>query len=150
MFTVPDTIPDVLVRFQEGVISDYTTEHVSKMPGIREGHFMRVSVAQPDLGDELREKMLAMGAMGGNLVVMGVDSSTAWREVDPMIRLKFVSGNRESVSRAFSQPSARACVIPNFGSQRRRLGSKVSLKASTGRPQQGQRGAQEGRRAVSL
>ncbi len=148
MFTVPDTIPDVLVRFQEGVISDYTTEHVSKMPGIREGHFMRVSVAQPDLGDELREKMLAMGAMGGNLVVMGVDSSTAWREVDPMIRLKFVSGNRESVSRAFSQPSARACVIPetlavNGGLK---LGSKVSLKASTDgrRPQQGQRGAQEG------
>ena len=113
MFWVPTSIPDVLVRFQEGVIGDYTSQKVSEMPGIEAGRFMRVSVAQPNLPPEQQEALrLKANVMAGNVVCMGVDAGTAFRENDPMLRLKFIEGSRQAAHDAFAKEKARVCVIP--------------------------------------
>lgn len=112
MFTVPKTIPDVLVRFQEGVISSETAAEAARMEGIAPGRFMRTSVAQPNTDWEMQARLREAGTMAGNVVVMGVDADAAWREKDPMIRLDFVEGSRKKAFQAFSEPGARCCVIP--------------------------------------
>ena len=137
MFTVPTTVPDVLVRFQEGAISPETTEAVRNMPGIRPGTLMRVSVAQPNMDSALQAKMEAAHAMGSNLVLMGVDAESAWREKAPGIRLNFVEGSRQKALEAFSQAEARVCVIPETLSVHGNLhvGDTIRLAKSRKRPQ---------------
>jgi len=57
----------------------------------------------------LRQKA---NVMAGNVVCMGVDAETAFREKDPMLQLRFIEGNRQSVHDAFAKSMARVCVIP--------------------------------------
>ena len=138
MFTVPTTVPDVLVRFQEGAISDATTAAARAMPGILPDSFMRVSVAQPNMDASLRQKMAEARAMGSNLVMMGVDAETAWRDQSPRIRLKFIEGSRQKAFEAFSKPDARVCVIPETLSVHGKLhvGDTIRLAKSATRPRE--------------
>lgn len=112
MFTVPDTIPNTIVRFQEGVISPETSQGIRAYPAIRSGHFLRLAVAQPQLDPVLAEKMQQRGAMAPNFVTFGLDAETAWRTEDPLLRLKFVEGSPAEVRNAFAKENARVCVIP--------------------------------------
>ena len=138
MFTVPTTVPDVLVRFQEGAISEETTAAARAMPGILPDSFMRVSVAQPNMDAPLRQKMAEAHAMGSNLVLMGVDAEAAWREKSPRIRLRFIEGSRQKAFEAFSQPNARVCVIPETLSVHGKLhvGDTIRLAKSATRPRE--------------
>lgn len=132
MFTVPDTIPDTLVRFQEGVLSPELAEKLAKMPWVREGRFMRLSVAQPKLNPAMAQKLRSSGSMAGNAVLFGVDAEQAYRADDPMLRMKFVEGDREQVFRAFQQKNARVCVIPETLSVNGKLhvGDRLKLAKS--------------------
>ncbi|MBQ9367584.1 MAG: FtsX-like permease family protein [Victivallales bacterium] len=136
MFRVPDTVPDVLVRFQEGAISAETTAAARAMPGVLPETFMRVSVAQPNMEASLRQKMTEARAMGSNLVMMGVDATPAWRDKSPRIRLHFIEGSREKAFEAFSKPNARVCVIPETLSVHGKLhvGDTIRLAKSATRP----------------
>ncbi|MBR4673234.1 MAG: FtsX-like permease family protein [Victivallales bacterium] len=136
MFRVPTTVPDVLVRFQEGAISEETTATARSFPSILPDTFMRVSVAQPNMDASLRQKMAEAHAMGSNIVMMGIDAEMAWRDKSPRIRLKFIEGSRQKAFEAFSQPNARVCVIPETLSVHGKLhiGDTIRLAKSATRP----------------
>ncbi len=113
MFDVPKTIPDVLVRVHEGIASPETSAKVAAWPNLRPNHLLPVSVAQPALDLGMQATLPEHGgAMAGNFVVMGLDAGTAWRDDDPLLRLRFVEGDAASVRAAFAEPDSRACVIP--------------------------------------
>ena len=138
MFTVPTTVPDLLVRFQEGAISPETTEALRATPGLIPETLMRVSVAQPDMDSKLQAKMAEAHAMGTNLVLMGIDGEMAWHEQNPRIRLRFIEGSRQKAREAFSQENARVCVIPETLSVHGNLhvGDTIRLAKATQRPRE--------------
>lgn len=112
MFTVPNTVPDVIVRVQEAAISDYATEAIAQTKGIKRDMYMEMSVAQPDVTPELSQVLLNRGSLAANVVCLGIDQHMAWRDDNPMLRLKFIDGSPKEARIAFSKHNARVCVIP--------------------------------------
>ncbi|MBP1583800.1 MAG: ABC transporter permease [Victivallales bacterium] len=137
MFWVPTTIPDVLVRFQEGVIGEFTADGLAQMPGILPESLLRVSVAQPNLRPDLQRRLAKGHAVSSsNIVLRGLDGDRAFRHDNPLLRLKFLAGNRDQAREAFTTPGARVCVIPETLAVHANLqvGDKIALEKSSRRP----------------
>lgn len=131
MFIVPDTIPSVVVRFQEEILDDGLVEKVKAMPGLKRDRCMQFAVAQPELTPDLQEIMRAKGAMAGNVVTFGVHADDAWRLESAIFQFDFVEGSREHALVEF-RTGERVCVIPQTLSENAGLhaGDKFSLKKS--------------------
>lgn len=134
MFRVPDAIPDVLVRFHEQTAGPEATRAVAAFPHLRPGHLMPVTVAQPETTPELARRLTTRGSMAANVVCMGLDPDLAWRERDPLVRLRFLQGSPQEAREAFAKPDARVCVIPETLAVNGdlKLGDTLQLRLTTG------------------
>ena len=134
MFRVPDAIPDVLVRFHEQTAGPAAARAVAAFPLLKAGHLMPVTVAQPETTPEMARRLTTRGSMAANVVCMGLAPDLAWRDDDPLVRLRFLQGTPQEARAAFAQPGARVCVIPETLAVNGalKLGDTLQLRLTTG------------------
>ncbi len=120
-FVPGDWVPDMLVSFQLGGLPDEEIEAVRRIPGVNARQCLPLAVEQPKLAEDITgSQERATVARQNNVIMVGLDPTIGLGGPDPLVKLKFVQGNRDEAVEKLKR--GRYCIVPDHFARESKLG----------------------------
>ena len=127
-FKPGDWVPDALVAFQRGGLSDSEIAAVRAIEGVRADRCIPLAVEQPKLASDITGSESHVSVIRqDNVVMIGLDPQVAFGGSDPLVKVRFVEGTPEDAIAKLGEGAN--CIVPDhfLKAANLKLGDRFSM-----------------------